>query len=326
MTSRRPTTVTRAFAALVLCSTLAAAGQTAKKEAYLDIGSGNIKLILIESAEDGKRPKIEILRSPILFQKNLTEDGKFPAAIEAQGLEILSGFADKARIVGAVMREGGATSVFRKADPSYACRLLSNWSAQTGWTIKIISPSEEAQAAYHAVSLLYPELKDVIVLDMGGGSAQLMTNEDGKFTFDTSPWGAVNVKNYLTPDIRRQGLASAVESLSEKMTQSPEIRRWASPQGKTCAVLGGVAYGLNKVIAPKDGVLTEDALNRFAGEIGSLSPADIECRYPSTAPYGDEMWSNAVAFLAWMRILNIREWKILELEMGVGMGVLGGRH
>jgi hypothetical protein len=34
------------------------------------------------------------------------------------------------------------------------------------------------------------------------------------------------------------------------------------------------------------------------------------------------MWSNTIALLTWMDVLDIREWKILQVEMGAGLGGL----
>jgi len=292
------------------------------KEAYLDIGSGSTKLILLDYSRGGKSPDVEIIRVPILFQKHMTKDRRFPPEIEILGLTKLSEFADLARRAGAVLKEGGATAVFRQADPSYVRALFSSWEGKTGWKLRILTPEEEARAAYHAISLVYPEWKDAVGLDMGAGSLQLMAMERGQFVFHSLPWGANEVKKFLAAKTPRTDVRSAVKALREEITGSAVFRSQPLPKFQPQVVIGGVGYGLWKALSPKDHHLTEKALLKFALEVGPLTAAEIEARYPSTARYGDEMWSNAVAFLAWMQILDAKEWTFLELETGVGLGVL----
>lgn len=314
------------ISALVLCLIGAAfsgpARPDVRKEAYLDIGSGSTKLILLEFPGTGESPRIQIFRKPVVFKKSLTTDGRFPPEIEEQGLTVLSEFAATARREGAALVFGGATSVFRTADPEYVRRLLAAWSEKTGWKLKVLTPEEEALAGYRAITLLHPEWKEAVALDMGGGSLQLMMMEDGRFVSRSFPWGAVDVRAALSPEFRRAGTASAVQALGREILKSQLARSLRPAAGRAVVAIGGVAFGLEKVLAPPDRRLTREALLRWAAEIAPLTPAEVEAKYPTTAPYGDEMWSNAVAILAWMQILDTAEITYLDLETGAGLGAL----
>jgi exopolyphosphatase/pppGpp-phosphohydrolase len=293
-----------------------------RKEAYLDIGSGTTKLILLEYGKDSRVPSVRIIRQPIIFRKQLTPEGKFPRELELQGLAVLSDFAATARRAGAELMAGGATSVFRIAEPSYVKSLLSAWSEKTGWRIKVLTPEEEAHAGYRAIALLHPEWKDAVGLDMGGGSLQLMKMDGEKFVWRSFPWGAVDVKTFLAAGGRSSDIHTAVRSLRQEILKSPEAALWASSGHRPLVAIGGVAYGLDKALAPKDRRLTRQALQRFAEGLASLSPAEIRKKHPSTGPFADEMWSNAVAFLTWMQILGVEESTFLELEAGVGLAAV----
>jgi exopolyphosphatase/pppGpp-phosphohydrolase len=298
---------------------------TPAKEAYVDLGSGNTKLILVTYQKD-KPALIESKRTAILFKKNMMADKKFPSDIEKQGLATLLQYATEARAAGAVLKGGGATSAFRDADAQYVNQLLDGWSKASGWKLKVLSADEEAEAGYHAMTLLLPELKDsgFIGFDMGGGSCQLLRENEGKLAFYLANFGAVNCSRFAQKTFadKRPELAQSVAAFQQEFMAASELKAWQSKGNVPLVAIGGVVFGFSKLLELKDNMLAEERLRTLESELRTLSAVEIETKYPSTKPYGAEMWSNTVALLAWMDTLNIRAWKILQVEMGAGLGKL----
>jgi exopolyphosphatase/pppGpp-phosphohydrolase len=301
--------------------------QIPQKEAYVDIGSGSTKLVLLVYEKRAISPVIQIKRTPILFAKNLTAEKKFPKDLEEKGQQTLKEYAEFARKEGATLKGGGATSVFRKANATYVAGLLQTWSQSTGWKLKLLSAQEEAMSGYYAIGIIEPALKNssLVAWDMGGGSVQLTTKREGKFTAHSLNWGAVPVSQFLGKTFatgRPTGL-KAIESLKEEFWKDPQVKEWQNlPLGTKLVAIGGVAFGVSKLLNLRNTPLSEERLHKLEEELRTLSPAQVEEQYPSTKPYGAEMWPNTIAILTWMATLNIREWKVLEVEMGAGLGGL----
>jgi exopolyphosphatase/guanosine-5'-triphosphate,3'-diphosphate pyrophosphatase len=208
------------------------------KEAYVDLGSGNTKLLVVSYQEGNKPPVLEMKRTAILFKKSMTPDKKFPAEIEKQGLETLTQYAEYAKKIGARMVGGGATSAFRQAAPQYAKELLTQWSQATGWKLQILSGAEEAQAGYYAILLMQPTLKTsgFIGFDMGGGSMQLMSEKFGKFVIYESEWGAVTCSRFLQktfPESRPE-VSQAIVALKKEFLKTSELESWLTKANQIC--------------------------------------------------------------------------------------------
>lgn len=298
-----------------------------RKEAYLDIGSGNTKLIiLVYPKEDGTPPVIETRRTAVLFKKGLTPERKFTAELEQQGLETLRQYAEYAKQIGAELKGGGATAAFREAEPAYAASLLQKWEQQTGWKLKVLTSEEEARAGYHAITLLLPKLSPGFIgFDMGGGSTQLMRETNGQFLVYGINWGAVNFSRHLAktfPETRPE-VNEAIASAKQELLKLADVKGWANAGPSTQLVaIGGVVYGFSRLFSLQDNILQEEQLLTLERELRNLTPAQVEDKYPSTKPYGAEMWSNTIALLSWMDILNVRSWRILSIEMGAGLSGL----
>ena len=319
--------------------------QTIRKEAYVDIGSGNTKLVIVTYPGANQPVQIETKRTAILFKKNLTNDKKFPVDIEKLGLATLKSYAQYATQQGAILKGGGATSGLRAAEPVYASALLTEWAKATGWKLKILTPEEESHAGYYAMTMLLPALKgsDFIGFDMGGGSTQLMREQDGKVIVCTLEIGAVTFSQFFQKKYgdKRPALAEAMTAVKQQFFSNVALQEWTATttnealcdadrccghKQKGCdrslVAIGGVVFGFSKLIKLQDGRLGERKLVQLEGELRNLTTAQVEEKYPSTKPYGAEMWSNTVALLTWMDLLGIREWRILEIEMGAGLGGL----
>lgn len=311
---------------LLLLNVSCGRAQTAPtKEAFVDLGSGNTKLILV-TYQENKPILIESKRTAVLFKKSMTADKKFPAEIEKQGLDTLLQYAAYARDAGAVLKGAGATSAFRDADQVYVNGLLEAWSKASGWKIKVLSAREETEAGYHAMTLLLPELKNsgFIGFDMGGGSCQLLREQNGKLEMYLANFGAVNCSRFAGKAFadKRPELQQAIAAFRQEFMAAAELASWQNKNNTPLVAIGGVVFGFAKLLNPQDGLLTEEQLRKLEGELRGLTAAAVEEKYPSTKPYGAEMWSNTVALLAWMDTLNIRTWKILQIEMGAGLGKL----
>jgi exopolyphosphatase/guanosine-5'-triphosphate,3'-diphosphate pyrophosphatase len=95
--------------------------------------------------------------------------------------------ADKVRVV--------ATSAVRTAENKI--EFLEQISENSGWLVRLISGEKEAEMIFDGVMLAFKEFKNpVLILDIGGGSNELILAHDKKMVWkESQPTGMARVIN-----------------------------------------------------------------------------------------------------------------------------------
>jgi len=163
-----------------------------KKLAAIDIGTNSMRLMLCETKGKsiGKREK-ELIVTRI--GKDLFETGRISEKAMSRNIEALKYFKNKADRYGAEAVLAIATSAVR--DASNGKEFAEAAKSQAGVDIRIISGEEEAQLGIIGVmSELETTDDSVLVLDIGGGSTELILGNKGKIDYSVSiPAGAVRM-------------------------------------------------------------------------------------------------------------------------------------
>jgi exopolyphosphatase / guanosine-5'-triphosphate,3'-diphosphate pyrophosphatase len=211
----------------------------------------------------------------------LGESGRLSDEAMARGLETLAVFARfcRANRIEPVDIHAVATSAIR--DASNREQFLERARAETGLAIQVLSEQDEARYGYVA-AINTTTLRDGVVLDLGGGSMQLIEVRDRRARQMSSfPLGAVRVtERFLTGSgpARKKDL----ERVRVHVRQTLGELDWLTSAGGRLVAVGGAARNLAAAVQSAAGpidlgvqgfVLTQAALGELARRFAAL-PAD----------------------------------------------------
>ncbi len=168
--------------------------------AAIDVGSNSIRLLVAEVNE--RRTKTLVSdRQVVRLGTGVFRDGRLSESSADLACRVLQRMADEYREwnVDAVRAVG--TSALR--DASDQGRFLARAGEILGTPLEVVSGIEEARLVQMGVAALWPHPdKRVLIVDVGGGSAQLIVSDGGRFVRAFSrPLGAVRLtETFLKSD------------------------------------------------------------------------------------------------------------------------------
>lgn len=155
---------------------------TLGKIAAIDIGTNTILLTVAELGprQGGITPPLQILRDEARITRlgqGLNRDPNFLPEAQERALAVLKDYKKIASDLGARTILAVGTAAFRKAKnaASFVDRVLR----ETGIRIKVIFGDEEARLSYLSAAHDFGDSDHLYVLDIGGGSTELITKSGG---------------------------------------------------------------------------------------------------------------------------------------------------
>jgi exopolyphosphatase/guanosine-5'-triphosphate,3'-diphosphate pyrophosphatase len=182
----------------------------ADTRAVIDIGSNSIKLRVIrrEENDEGKgEMRVLIDRTELVRMGRGLDSGTIGEAAMRQGVESVQRMVRAAEDVEAVKPRVVGTMALRTA--CNAEDFIRQVRERTGITVEVLSEEQEARLAWlGAVRSLGVTGGDVAVLDIGGGSTQLIVSADSRITrCESVPIGTVNLtEQFFTSDPVEPGM------------------------------------------------------------------------------------------------------------------------
>lgn len=180
--------------------------------AILDLGSGTFRLVVYQYEPGLSFHLADELREPVALGEGLARGRINPQALE-RGKKALRAFADFLRAVAPDEVRTLATSAIRDSENG---REILEEARRLGLSPKLLSGEEEAQLGVLAAANALP-LEDALVVDQGGGSAQVSRMQDRRFLWGKAlPLGALRLTEaFLLSDpptkAEIKALAQAVE-------------------------------------------------------------------------------------------------------------------
>jgi exopolyphosphatase/guanosine-5'-triphosphate,3'-diphosphate pyrophosphatase len=169
--------------------------------AVIDVGSNSCHMVVADVARDGGIQVVDRLKETVRLGRRSFLTGRLdPEAMEL-GASAVRTFCRLARACGVERIRAVATSAVREARNGRA--FVEHLRRETGLGVRIISGDEEARlifrAARHAFGL---DGGPHLVLDMGGGSAELVLVQNGRpIWLKSLPLGAVRLsERFLSSD------------------------------------------------------------------------------------------------------------------------------
>jgi len=160
--------------------------------AVIDIGATAIRMEIAEVDDEGNIRIVDSLRKGVSLGKDTFTKGHIEQSTIHESSNILRGFMRVLREYGITDKQNIraiATSSVREADNRDT--FLDRIYMATGINVRAIDEAEESRLTYMAIHNLMesePEMKsgNVLILDVGGGSTEILVMEDGHVTYSDS--------------------------------------------------------------------------------------------------------------------------------------------
>jgi exopolyphosphatase/guanosine-5'-triphosphate,3'-diphosphate pyrophosphatase len=192
---------------------------TAPRYAFFDIGTNTI-LCLIAELRGGERFRVlDDLAEITRLGEGVDETGLISAQGEARSREVLERYLAACKNLGVENVIAVGTSALRDARNSRAVR--ERWRNEMGLDVRVISGDEEAAYSFLAVQrgLTLPT-REVLVIDIGGGSTEFIRGNDrGIARALSTTLGSVRLtERFLHSDpVRESECAAMLAAMDQEM-------------------------------------------------------------------------------------------------------------
>jgi exopolyphosphatase/guanosine-5'-triphosphate,3'-diphosphate pyrophosphatase len=215
---------------------------SSERLAVIDLGSNSFRLVVF-SAADGSWQRTDEIYEPVRIGEGMGSTGRLgeaPMRRALATLDVFSHFCQAARLEGRAV-DAVATSAIRDAEN--ADEFLALAHGRTGLPIRVLSREQEARYGYLA-AINSTTLSDGCVLDLGGGSLQLVRVVE-RLAREAGSWrlGSVRMtERFLAgpgPAKRRQ-----LEELREHVARELAEAGWLAGTGRRIVGIGGTVRNL----------------------------------------------------------------------------------
>jgi exopolyphosphatase/guanosine-5'-triphosphate,3'-diphosphate pyrophosphatase len=281
--------------------------RTNRQVAVVDLGSNSWRLVVFTYS--GGRGRInpwwkltDELYETVRIGAGLAATGRLSDEAIARGLETLTVFArfSRANHIASDDVHVVATSAIRDAENG--AQFLADAERDTGLTIETLSAHDEAFFGYVA-AVNSTTISDGVVLDIGGGSMQLIHVEDRHAREMASfPLGAVRVTEQFLPGdgpVKKKELAR----LRKHVTETLSDLGWLASSGRRLVGIGGAVRNLAAAAATAGGwfdlgvqgfLIEPDVLSGLVAQLAGL-PVSERGEVPGIKPgRGDIILAAAV--------------------------------
>lgn len=240
-----------------------------KLTAAVDLGSNSFRLQVGRIIDHQIYP-LDGLKETVRLAAGLTADKLLDNAAQQRGLSALSIFSERLRGFDASSVRAVATNTLRVA--KNAAAFLEKAEATLGFPIEVISGREEARLIYLGVAhtLANPKQRQLVV-DIGGGSTELIIGENGEpleleslymgcvsYSLRFFPQGRVNKNNFCAAEL-------AASQELQTIVHAYQALGWAAAIGSS-----GTAKAIMELLVQNklsDYGITRSGLNALCAEL-----------------------------------------------------------
>jgi exopolyphosphatase/guanosine-5'-triphosphate,3'-diphosphate pyrophosphatase len=205
--------------------------QPHERLAVIDLGSNSFRLVVF-MAHDGWWKRTDEIYEPVRIGEGLAASGRLGEKPIERALATLDVFAHFCRAsgLGADAVDAVATSAIR--DAGNAEGFLAAARERTGLPIRVLSREQEARYGYIA-AVNSTTLSDGYVLDLGGGSMQLV-HVAGRLEREFGSWpvGTVRMTERFLP-VNGPAKRRQIEELRDHVAAELESATWLSDSGRS---------------------------------------------------------------------------------------------
>jgi exopolyphosphatase/guanosine-5'-triphosphate,3'-diphosphate pyrophosphatase len=249
--------------------------------AVVDLGSNSFRLVVF-TARDGWWKRTDEIYEAVRIGEGLAATGRLGEAGMARAQATMEVFAHFCRAGGLGPEQVDAVATSAIRDATNAREFLDRAEAASGLRVRVLSKEEEARYGYLA-AVNSTTLSDGVMLDLGGGSMQLVHVEDRLAReLDSWPLGAVRMTERFLPD-DKPAKPKQLRELRAFVAGALERAPWIKRSGSRIVGIGGTVRNLAAAAQRDAGVaefgvqgflLTRDALGALVDELASLPPSE----------------------------------------------------
>ncbi|MCO4792980.1 MAG: hypothetical protein KC493_04670 [Bacteriovoracaceae bacterium] len=250
--------------------------------ASIDIGSNSV-LLLIANVDDSELEEISDNATITGLGRNLDEEGLFTEEAMEDSLAAFKnykGLLDKYEIE---PQECLITATEASRVAKNSKEFFSNVKSEFGFEVKIISGDGEAHYTARGVtlSILDNEGSDVVIMDVGGASTELILVKSKPFKVKRSislPVGSVRAKDWIDAGIFQEKLDEILKNNDLTPYQSESLIGAAG----SMTSLGGMMKGLTSFESQKINKqkIEFDKFCEFVDKIQDIDEGDLSSQYP----------------------------------------------
>jgi exopolyphosphatase/guanosine-5'-triphosphate,3'-diphosphate pyrophosphatase len=305
--------------------------RSSERFAVIDLGSNSFRLVVF-SADGAWWQRTDEIYEPVRIGEGMGATGRLgekPMRRALATLDVFAHFCEAAGLKGRAV-DAVATSAIRDAENAQG--FLERAHDRTSLPIRVLSREQEARYGYLA-AVNSTTLSDGCVLDLGGGSLQLVRVVE-RFAGESGSWrlGSVRMTERFLPGsgpTKRR----ALEELREHVARELEQASWLTQAGRRIVGIGGTVRNLAVAAQraqgrPSNGVqgttIGRDVLEELVERLAALPVAE-RSGVPGIKPArADVILAGAVVVLG---VLEAGGFDALEVtEAGLREGVFFERH
>ena len=295
--------------------------QTSAVRAAIDIGSNTIE-VLVARCLPGDLEIIEHQTTMARLGESVDESGEISRDKLETAVDTVRTYQELAQQHGAEQILAIATEAMREARNSQD--FLDMIKRETGIEVQIISGSTEAALDYYGATYAPDTPPDAGVLDVGGGSSEIVTAKNRHITWLTSvPIGSGAIHDrYLPSDPPTHEEMEAAGAYLARYMQTipiPEPPSALIVTGSSASSLLKLAQRAFKLDEQSDRLKDED-LSRCVGLLGALPAEEIAQRFEQRLERARILAAGALIIQAVMRYVHLSEVRVSS--HGVREGVL----
>jgi len=220
--------------------------------AAIDVGSNSIRQIVADVSPSGQIRVVDEMKAMPRLGEGLERTGALGQPSVDAAVASIGRMATLAGQLGAVRIEIVATSAVR--DASNGAEFVTRVKEACGLDVRVLSGEQEALLCFRS-ALAHFELGAgrSLVMDIGGGSLELVLAKDGLIERLASlPFGAVRLtERFLSPQVRVRGVNALREHVRDGLRRSAPVKDW---RGAQTIGSGGTFTNLAGIVLQRQGV------------------------------------------------------------------------
>ncbi len=225
--------------------------------AAIDIGSNSVRQIIADVSPSGQIRVVDEMKAMPRLGEGLETTGALGQTALDAAVAAVQRMVMLAKQYEALRIEIVATSAVRDASngPEFTSRVFDS----TGVEVRVLSGEEEALLSFRS-ALAHFELGSgrSLVMDIGGGSLELVLAKDGLIERVASlPFGAVRLtERFLSPVLRPKGVRLLREHVRDGLRRAVPVKDW---RGTRVIGSGGTFTNLAGIVLNRTGVSVRSA-------------------------------------------------------------------
>jgi len=252
-----------------------------RRTAVIDLGSNSFRLVVF-TADGETWQRTDEIYEAVRIGAGVTEDGALGDEQMERALSTVEVFAQFCHAAGIGARDVDAVATSAIRDAANRDVFLHRAQRQSGLPVRVLDREEEARAGYQA-AVNSTTLTDGVVLDLGGGSLQLVEVR-GRRPGELGSWplGAVRMTERFLPG-GGPAKPKHLKALRGHVREELGHAGWLERSGRRIVGIGGTVRNLATAAQaeaqlPSMGVqgfvLTRDALDALVDRLAALPVAE----------------------------------------------------